>query len=185
VARPYTVHIQTAPAFRGRRLAVQLRAAAQAALAHQAAPRPGVLTIRLTDDAELRELNRTYLGHDYATDVLSFPADESEAGARYFGDLALSLPRAEAQAQAGGHPLEAELQLLVVHGVLHLLGHDHAAAGAKRKMWAAQAAILQALGAPITGPAPAPRPPSAKASSRPKNRAPRPPKSSASSRPKK
>lgn len=174
MARPgtHTVHVQTAPALRGRVAAQVLRTAARAALAHQAAPAPGVLTIRLTDDAELRELNHAFLGHDYATDVLSFPSQESEAGARYFGDLALSLPRAEAQARAGGHPLEAELQLLVVHGVLHLLGHDHAQARDKKAMWAAQAAILTGLGAPISGPASAPRPSSRKSSTaRPKTRA--------------
>ena len=61
--------------------------------------------------------------------------------------------RAAAQAERGGHPVAAELQLLVVHGVLHLLGHDHARPADKARMWTAQAAILQALGSPITGPA--------------------------------
>jgi probable rRNA maturation factor len=60
----------------------------------------------------------------------------------------LSVPRAAAQAGAGGHPLEAEVQLLVVHGVLHLLGHDHAEAEGKARMWAAQSEILERLGVP-------------------------------------
>jgi probable rRNA maturation factor len=106
------------------------------------------LTIVLTDDAQLRELNRDYLGIDAPTDVLSFPASETdpETGARYLGDILISVPRARDQAEAAGHPLESELQLLVVHGVLHLLGHDHAQAEEKARMWKAQAEILEGLG---------------------------------------
>jgi probable rRNA maturation factor len=58
----------------------------------------------------------------------------------------ISAPRAQAQAEAAGHPLEAELQLLVVHGVLHLLGHDHARPEEKARMWKAQAEALESLG---------------------------------------
>ncbi|MGH2523455.1 MAG: rRNA maturation RNase YbeY, partial [Anaerolineales bacterium] len=96
------------------------------------------------------------LGHDYPTDVLSFPSEETdpETGMRYFGDIAISFPHAHAQAAAGGHPVAAELQLLVVHGVLHLLGHDHAKRAEKARMWAAQAEILKKLKAPISGPSP-------------------------------
>jgi len=106
------------------------------------------LSIVLTDDARLQELNRDYLGIDAPTDVLSFPASETDpqTGARYLGDILISIPRAQAQAEAGGHPLAAEVQLLVVHGVLHLLGHDHAQARQKAKMWKAQAEILKRLG---------------------------------------
>lgn len=120
--------------------------AAQTALAHQSGE--GDMTIVLTDDAQLHQLNRDYLGVDAPTDVLSFPASETdpETGARYLGDILLSISRAESQARAAGHPLEAEVQLLVVHGVLHLLGHDHANAKEKSKMWKAQAEILKSLG---------------------------------------
>ena len=120
--------------------------AAQAALTHQSAN--GDLTVVLSDDARLQKLNRDYLGVDAPTDVLSFPASETdpETGARYLGDIIISIPRAEAQAKSAGHPLEAEVQLLVVHGVLHLLGHDHAAAEEKTKMWKAQAEVLERLG---------------------------------------
>jgi probable rRNA maturation factor len=156
-AARHRLHVQVEPAWRGRVPAARLRAAARAALRHQAAPAPGALTLRLTGDEVLQQLNRDFLGHDYATDVLSFPSSEAEAGERYFGDIAISLPRAAAQAEAGGHPLEAELQLLVVHGVLHLLGHDHATRRDRARMWAAQAEILTAVGAPITGPAPRPK----------------------------
>ncbi len=82
------------------------------------------------------------------TDVLSFPASETdpETGTSYLGDILVSIPRAEAQAQAAGHPLEAEVQLLVVHGVLHLLGYDHANPEEKSRMWAAQAEVLEGIG---------------------------------------
>ena len=106
------------------------------------------ITIVLTDDRQLHELNRDYLGVDAPTDVLSFPADESdpETGTTYLGDILISIPRAAQQAQAVGHPLEAEVQLLVVHGVLHLLGHDHAEAEEKARMWDEQARVLERIG---------------------------------------
>jgi probable rRNA maturation factor len=106
------------------------------------------LTLVLTDDKRIRALNRDFLGTDAPTDVLSFPADESdpETGRRYLGDVIISLRRAAEQAAARGHGLEAEVQLLVVHGVLHLLGHDHAEADEKARMWAAQVKILETLG---------------------------------------
>ena len=120
--------------------------AALAVLTHQSAE--GDLSIVLTDDAQLRQLNRDYLGVDAPTDVLSFPSAETdpETDAVYLGDILISVPRAREQAGAAGHPLEAEVQLLVVHGALHLLGHDHAEAEDKSRMWAAQAAILESIG---------------------------------------
>jgi probable rRNA maturation factor len=155
VKQTYTIHLhlQGAQAKQAatRALRSALRAAAREALAHQRAPAPAEVSLQLAGDADLRRLNRQHLGRDYATDVLSFPA--GEAGAGYLGDLAISVPRAAAQARAGGHPLKAELQLLVVHGVLHLLGHDHSAPRRKARMWAAQAEILTRLRAPITAPA--------------------------------
>lgn len=125
-----------------------LEGAAQAALEHESQPSESELSIVLTDDARLHQLNRDYLGIDAPTDVLSFPASETdpETGARYIGDILISIPRARAQAKAAEHPLEAEVQLLVVHGVLHLLGHDHAQAEEKARMWKAQAEILEKLG---------------------------------------
>ena len=125
-----------------------LRDAASAALVHQSKTLDSDLSIVLTDDARLHELNRDYLGIDAPTDVLSFPASEKdpETGARYIGDILISIPRARAQADAAGHPLESEVQLLVVHGVLHLLGHDHAGIEEKAHMWKAQAGILERIG---------------------------------------
>jgi len=106
------------------------------------------LTIVLTDDRQLHELNLDYLGVDAPTDVLSFPASESdpETGSTYLGDILISIPRTMQQAEAAGHPVEAEAQLLVVHGVLHLLGHDHADESEKSVMWAEQAKVLEQLG---------------------------------------
>lgn len=124
-----------------------LERAAQATLDLQAAL-DADLTLVLTEDEQVRELNRLYRGVDAPTDVLAFPAGEPdpETGRLYLGDVILSMQRAAAQAAAGGHSLEAELQLLVVHGVLHLLGHDHAGGEDKARMWAAQSEVLERLG---------------------------------------
>lgn len=106
------------------------------------------LSIVLTDDRHLHELNLDYLGVDSPTDVLSFPAAEidPETEDLYLGDIAISIPRATQQAQNAGHNVEAEMQLLVVHGVLHLLGYDHATNEEKSVMWAEQAKVLEQLG---------------------------------------
>ncbi len=125
-----------------------LEQAALTALKHQNAPEDATLSLVLTDDDQLQALNRDYLGIDAPTDVLSFPSDETdpETGCPYLGDILLSMPRSENQAQAAGHSPEAEAQLLVVHGVLHLMGHDHAEPEEKERMWQAQAEILAQLG---------------------------------------
>jgi probable rRNA maturation factor len=77
---------------------------------------------RVTSNREVREWNRRYLGHDAPTDVLSFP---SGSGIGPLGDIAIAFPYARRQAQALGHPVEVELRILLLHGVLHLLGYDH------------------------------------------------------------
>ncbi|MGJ5818536.1 rRNA maturation RNase YbeY [Paludibaculum fermentans] len=76
----------------------------------------------VTGDEELRRLNNEFRGQDYATDVLSFPSD-SPAGS--LGDIAISVDRAAAQAAEHGHDTPTEIQILLLHGLLHLLGHDH------------------------------------------------------------
>ena len=130
-----------------------IEGAALSVLKHQKESLEVNLSVVLTDSRRLRTLNWDYLGIDAPTDVLSFPASESdgsetdpETGARYIGDILISIPRAQAQAEAAGHPFESEMQLLVVHGVLHLIGHDHAEAEEKSRMWKAQAEILKKLG---------------------------------------
>ncbi len=106
------------------------------------------LSIVVGNDALLKKLNRQYRGEDATTDVLSFQAGEidPDASGEYLGDVIISLPRAQAQATAEGHPLADELQLLVVHGVLHLLGYDHLTPNDKKRMQAAQDKILHGLG---------------------------------------
>ncbi len=122
--------------------------AVDAALAHQKESLDVNLSVVLTDNRRLHKLNRDYLGVDAPTDVLSFPASESdpETGVLYIGDILISVPYATKGAKQAGNSLEAELQLLVVHGVLHLLGHDHAKPKEKAKMWKVQAEILEVLG---------------------------------------
>jgi len=122
--------------------------AALATLAHQSAPADVELTIVLSNDVQLRELNLQWMGINAPTDVLSFPSDETdpETGSRYLGDVLISVETAARQAARSGHPVEAEVQLLTIHGILHLLGHDHAEAEEKARMWAAQAESLKTLG---------------------------------------
>ncbi|GAB4535631.1 MAG: rRNA maturation RNase YbeY [Anaerolineales bacterium] len=128
--------------------------AVAAVLQHENFHQPADLSIRITDDAELQALNRAFLGIDAPTDVLSFPADEAdpETGHPYLGDIAISYPRATQQAAQGGHAVLHELQLLAVHGTLHLLGYDHAEPEDKAHMWQAQQAVLTALGCPLSPP---------------------------------
>src|SRR5580658_6063471 len=79
----------------------------------------------ITDDRELRALNRRFLRKDSPTDVLSFPAP-IEKGNGTAGEMAISLDRAAAQAAGFGHSIEEELRILMLHGLLHLAGMDHA-----------------------------------------------------------
>ena len=76
----------------------------------------------ITGDAELHRLNREFRGHDYPTDVLSFPSSSPGGG---LGDMAISIEREAAQAQEYDHSVEIEIGILMLHGVLHLLGYDH------------------------------------------------------------
>ncbi len=131
-----------------------LRHTAVATLVHQDAPAVEVAIV-ITDDESLQELNRRFLGIDAPTDVLAFPNEargpfvSAPGFPRYLGDIAISYPRAVEQAAEAGHSVQAELQLLVVHGVLHLLGHDDQSEPERSRMWAAQEAILKALGVSV------------------------------------
>jgi probable rRNA maturation factor len=140
------IHIETKPSLQTDLAPDILERAALAVLAHQSTD--GDLSIVLTDDRQLHELNREYLDIDAPTDVLSFPASETdpETARRYLGDILISVPRAAKQAQTAGHTLEAEVQLLIIHGTLHLLGYDHAGDEEKAQMWKAQAEVLERLG---------------------------------------
>lgn len=132
-----------------------VKESAVAALTDQAAMTASGCAIVLTSDERLQALNSTYLGADVPTDVLSFPSGEPIPGANaYLGDIAISIPAAKRQATVAGHSVEAELQLLTVHAILHLLGYDHADPEDKVAMWAVQSRILSQLGAEIAEPGP-------------------------------
>jgi probable rRNA maturation factor len=106
------------------------------------------LSIVITDDQNIQELNLKYREINKPTDVLSFPAGhvDPESGTTYIGDVIISYPQAVIQAEQRGHPVDNELQLLVIHGTLHLLGLDHVESAQKKRMWAVQEDILNQLG---------------------------------------
>ena len=106
------------------------------------------LSILLTDDDSIRELNRAYRQKDAPTDVLSFSQHEGEpfvSPVPMLGDLVISLQTAERQAVERGHSLAAEVRVLLVHGLLHLLGHDHIEGQDRQSMADAEDALLAAL----------------------------------------
>jgi probable rRNA maturation factor len=120
--------------------------AAQAAL-DDAKIGEGEVSILLTDDARIRELNRTYRGMDKPTNVLSFPSeDKAESGARFYGDIALACETLSREAAGEGKRLDAHLSHLVVHGVLHLLGFDHDNERDAEAMEARETKIVTSLG---------------------------------------
>src|ERR1035437_90683 len=84
----------------------------------------GQVTVLLTTDAAIRKLNRQFRGKDKATDVLSFSA-EGIGAEKIAGDLAISVPTARKQAVEQNHSLSTEIKVLILHGLLHLAGHDH------------------------------------------------------------
>lgn len=133
--------------------------AAIATLAQQRVAENCEVVVVISDDAALHALNLRFRGVDRPTDVLAFaddtrgPFSGGSAGfPHYLGDIVISLDRARAQAEAANGTLAQELQLLTVHGLLHLLGYDHAETDEKAQMWAAQSAILALLGADIALP---------------------------------
>lgn len=96
------------------------------ARARKAVKLRGQVSVLLTTDEAQRSLNRRFRGKNKATDVLSFPADQTAPGAgRIAGDLSISVPTARRQAAQHGHSLSTELKVLTLHGVLHLAGYDH------------------------------------------------------------
>ena len=125
----------------------------QATLAETGFAGAGEITVVLTDDAEIEALNRQYRGLDAPTDVLSFAQEPTDTpfilapgAAPYLGDLVISVPRSQEQAQEQGHSVERELALLTAHGTLHLLGHDHPTEAAEEATWELQDRILARLG---------------------------------------
>lgn len=151
-ASTFTVEVRIAPQFK-RLVTVKLvRQAALAVLAHEEVTGHGELSVVITDDEEVHTLNRRFRGVDAPTDVLAFGVEGGDTSfvtapeaPRLLGDVVISCPRAREQATEAGHPLSAEIQLLIVHGVLHLLGYDHAEPEEKALMWERQEAILRTL----------------------------------------
>ncbi|MBN2176860.1 MAG: rRNA maturation RNase YbeY [Demequinaceae bacterium] len=107
------------------------------------------LTILFVDEDEMAKLNLNWMGEQGPTDVLSFPMDELSPGTEeepvgpgLLGDVVVCPAVAARQAAEAGHPVEREVGLLVVHGVLHLLGYDHSTPDEEREMFGLQARIL-------------------------------------------
>lgn len=111
------------------------------------------LTVTITDNEQIHQLNREYRGVDSATDVLSFPLwDRSEEpfinpenNCIMLGDIIISLERAREQAEEYGHSIKRECSYLCVHGVMHLLGYDHIEEADKKVMRAREEEILTQL----------------------------------------
>ena len=142
-----------------RGLTIPLRSLIRATLAQEGL-RPGEIGVVLTDDAALRELNRRWRGIDRATDVLSFPYDPGDPGGSALlpadgdlrtvsGDLVVSLDRMADQARRYRVSRGRELVRLVIHGTLHLAGHDHHRPRERKLMRAREAKALRGAGATI------------------------------------
>jgi len=130
-----------------------LRALAVEALRLLGRPR-ATLSIVLADDALVRALNRDYRDSDKTTDVLSFsfvpPGSPADPAARLFlGEIYLSVETARRQARAARRPYAREIAHLTLHGILHLLGHDHARAAERRRMRGEERRLLRLLSARI------------------------------------
>ena len=142
-------------------LNLHLRKCIRAALEAQNVPVPCEINVLVTDNEGIRAINRAYRQVDAATDVLSFPMFDftpgalpedlsayldGQTGLLPLGDMAISLPRARAQAKEYGHSLKREIGYLTVHSVLHLLGYDHMDEGPmKAQMRAKEEEIMQKM----------------------------------------
>jgi probable rRNA maturation factor len=128
-------------------------AAAEATLASEGAVGEGI-TLLLTDDQTVRDLNLRFRAQDKPTNVLSFSAPQNLE--RFLGDIALAYGVCAREAQEQGKPLANHLQHLVAHGVLHLLGYDHESDAQAEEMEGLERAVLAGLGIPdpyLAGPA--------------------------------
>lgn len=127
--------------------AATLRAYAEAALAGRR--EDGELSVRIVDADEGRALNRDYRDKDYATNVLSFPAElPPGVPLPILGDLVLCAPVVAREAEEQGKPLKHHYAHMLVHGVLHLLGHDHMDEAEAEAMEAIEREVLAGLGIP-------------------------------------
>lgn len=103
------------------------------------------ITVQLTTDAAMRQLNQKFRGVEDTTDVLSFNQEfiDPETNRLYLGDIVISVEQAQIQAPENHHTVNEECALLAIHGTLHLLGYDHSTAQEKEKMWKIQGKILR------------------------------------------
>ena len=132
-----------------------LRRAVRLTLVHTGVSSPVELGLVIAGDETVHELNRIYRNVDRTTDVIAFALSERGAKAEPFvappddvihlGEVIISYPQAKRQAEEQRHPLERELALLVVHGVLHLLGYDHELPEQEQKMRAMESRVLDAI----------------------------------------
>ena len=142
-ARPAPVQV----AIRWRRQRVSPRFVQRAVAATLRAERRRlVLSVVLVDDAEIHRINREFLGHDYPTDVIAFPLGAASAPGDVEGEIYVSGDHACQQARGRAHGWRAELALYLVHGTLHLCGHDDHAPAARTRMLAREQAVLRRLG---------------------------------------
>jgi len=131
-----------------------LRQLVEKALNVAAINHPVELSVVITDDEAIRQLNRDYRGVDEATDVLSFALSEGADattfvsppdGVSRLGEVLISCQQAKRQAKEHSHPIERELALLLSHGVLHLLGYEHEDGASGDRMKAIEETILREL----------------------------------------
>ncbi|MBI3549354.1 MAG: rRNA maturation RNase YbeY [Elusimicrobia bacterium] len=122
------------------------RAACAAALGRKKTS-PGELNLIFMSNREIRRVNKQYLNHDFATDVIAFPYESAgpRGASQPFGDVYVSVDQARLQAKELGHSHLKELLTLAVHGTLHLMGFDDHAPADRKRMFARQDAIVAAL----------------------------------------
>jgi probable rRNA maturation factor len=147
----FLVEVQVDPPFVAHVDPAQVQKAVREVLVQEGRVGEGELTVVITGDERIQELNHRYRGVNVPTDVLAFgEAAEGFVEAPdvplYLGDVVISYPRVQAQAEEQGHSPDRELVLLVIHGVLHLLGYDHTNPEERTIMWARQEAILAGAG---------------------------------------
>jgi probable rRNA maturation factor len=147
------VDVQIAPALRRKVQKQEIRKWAEATLRAEGLTHLPDMAVVVTDDDSIQALNRDFRGMDEPTDVLAFGEEKpgpfvlAPGEPMYLGDVVISLERAEMQAAERGASALDELQVLLVHGILHLLGYDHDNDEEQTQMWNRQDAILQSLSA--------------------------------------
>ena len=131
-----------------------VRRCCKAVLELEAFEGPAEISVTFVDDETIQRLNREFRQIDRPTDVLSFPLGENgeydlnrTTGAKLLGDIVISVPRAQAQAETYGHSLQREIGFLTVHSMLHLLGYDHVNGGIEQvRMREKEETVLTKLG---------------------------------------